>query len=142
MNGFSISLRTSLLRQSGTCIMRQSRPSIGIRRIRRNGRLVRIGEGNNVGDDEIVLSGGREENSSRRWIDSARWQLLQFFFVVLIRQFVCSNEFDSGNDYVIKFGRAVKKYRRLVKDIYPSADYNDTLYIVCIQQMIFDVQCI
>ena len=54
------------------------------------------------------------------------------FFVVLIREFVCSNEFDSGNDYVIKFGRAVKKYRRLVKDIYPSADYNDTLYIVCI----------
>ena len=43
---------------------------------RRMGRAAtrRWGGGERVdGEEEIVLSGGREEKRSRRWIDSAKW---------------------------------------------------------------------
>ena len=35
--------------------------------------IIIIGEKERVGEEEMVLSGGRDEKRSRRWIDSAKW---------------------------------------------------------------------
>ena len=42
-------------------------------RMGRAGRRIRGGGEMDIGEDEIVLSGGRDEKRSRRWIDSAKW---------------------------------------------------------------------
>ena len=42
----------------------------------RMGRAVRRRRGGgemDIGEDEMVLSGGRDEKRRRRWIDSAKW---------------------------------------------------------------------